>query len=47
MNKEIVYEKINEPKLFNNVPPVTLTDKTLKNRKEMSLAIKSNVVDNL
>ena len=28
MNKEIIYEKINEPKLFNNVPPVTLTDKT-------------------
>lgn len=39
MNKEIVYEKINEPKLFNNVPPVTLTDKTLKDRKEKLLTI--------
>ena len=39
MNKEIVYEKINEPKLFNNVPPVTLTDKTLKDRKEKLLSI--------
>lgn len=39
MNKEIIYEKINEPKLFNNVPPVTLTDKTLKDRKEKLLTI--------
>ncbi|WP_428815646.1 M24 family metallopeptidase [Lactococcus lactis] len=39
MNKEIVYEKINEPKLFNNVPPVILTDKTLKDRKEKLLTI--------
>ncbi|MDN5426471.1 MAG: aminopeptidase P family N-terminal domain-containing protein [Lactococcus lactis] len=39
MNKEIIYEKINEPKLFNNVPPVTLTDKTLKDRKEKLLSI--------
>ncbi len=39
MNKEIVYERINEPKLFNNVPPVTLTDKTLEERKEKLLSI--------
>ena len=39
MNKEIIYEKINEPKLFNNVPPVTLTDKTLEERKEKLLSI--------
>ena len=38
MTKAISYEKIKEPKVFYDVPPVTLTETTLNNRKQNILS---------